>query len=350
VTRVTSDAATVVWTGPETAAVCHAPDGSTARADAATGRRGTRVAHVAGLAPDRRYVCTLEPGGRRRVRFRTAPSDAGAFTFAVAGDTGDGSVQAAALARRILAGRPAFFVHLGDFAYPKGTASQFDARFFRPFRRLLARVPIFPTPGNHDLRARSVYRTLFAPAADRDDGDGPRYAFDWGPAHLVSVASPAVAKASPTLAWLGEDLAATSGRPWRIVFLHEPVYTSGTKATVAGLRAALEPVLEKAGVELVLTGHEHFYERSLPACQYVREASVLHVISGGGNDNLDAERTHPNFARVLSTPHYVRVHVTPERLDIRAIGLDGHVLDHAHRRRGERVACRADGWPLPRDR
>src|SRR6266496_1183391 len=95
-----------------------------------------------------------------------------------------------ALARRILAGRPAFLVHLGDMAYPSSRASTLDARFFRPYRRVLARVPFFPTPGNHDLVRRSAYRDLFAPIAGGEAPGGPHYAFDWGAAHLVSVSSP----------------------------------------------------------------------------------------------------------------------------------------------------------------
>jgi hypothetical protein len=53
---------------------------------------------------------------------------------------------------------------------------------------------------------------------------------------------------------------------------------------------------------------------------------------------------------LLAVTHYLRVHVTPEAIDVRAVDLSGHVLDHARRRRGESPACRAEGWPVPKNR
>ena len=316
------------------------------------GSGGLRYAHLVGLLPAHTYACQLVVTGgrgpRRTVRFRTAPAASESFTFAAVGDSGDGSPQAAALVRRILAGRPAFLIHLGDIAYGACTAAELSGRFFRPYRRLLRRVPLFPTPGNHDLHRQSVYRTVFAPVADGEDRGGPHYAFDWASAHFVSVSSPEFGAGDGEGArWLADDLEAARPRPWRIVFLHEPVYSGGTKRVVRGLRADLEPLLEAGGVALLLAGHQHFYERADPACEYVSGASVLEVISGGGGANLDLPVMKAGFPRTVSATHYLRVRVAPTRLDIRAIDLDGHVLDHVHRSVGAVTPCRASGWPRP---
>ncbi|TMA40156.1 MAG: hypothetical protein E6J79_00955 [Deltaproteobacteria bacterium] len=354
VTRVTPTAATVVWTGPMETVDCRRPDGRSVQVVAPEGRRGLRVARLAGLVPATDYGCRIGPGHPpSRVRFRTASVESVPFTFAAVGDTGDGSRTAAALARRILAGRPAFLVHLGDFAYPGGKARQYAAEFFRPYGRLLRRIPLMPTPGNHDLEPRSVYHDLFAPAADGEDAGGPHYAFDWNAAHLVSVSSPEFARdGAPGAGWLAADLAAAAVRPWRIVFLHEPPYSAGVKFTVPGLRDVLEPIVERGRTDLVLAGHEHLYERSTPACAYAAEARTLHVVSGGGGANLDPDpvRPHPNFPRVVSVTHYLRIRVTPAELDIRAVDVSGHVVDRVRRRRGADVACLSSGWPPPRDR
>jgi len=352
VTRVTPTGATVVWTGDGEALDCRGPDGSRMEVASRPGQRGLRVAAVGGLRPATTYGCRMRSGGRApSVRFTTAPSEAVPFTFAAVGDTGDGSAAAAALARRILAGRPAFLVHLGDIAYPSGTARQYAAEFFRPYARVLRRVPLMPTPGNHDLGRRSVYRDLFAPAADGEDAGGPHYAFDWGAAHLVSVSSPEFARdAAPGADWLGTNLAAAAGRPWRIVFLHEPPFSAGVKFTVPGLRGVLEPILERGRTDLLLSGHVHLYDRAAPACAYAADARTLHVISGGGGANLDSVVQHPNFPAAVSATHYLRVRVTPTRLDLRAVDVSGHVLDHVRRERAGDVACIASGWPPPRDR
>src|SRR4029077_13715271 len=135
---------------------CGAGDGATHDMPGERGRRGVRIARLGDLAPHTLYRCRLAPrAGRRVVRFRTAPAGSTPFVFAAVGDTGDGSRSAAQLARRILARRPGFVVPLGDFAYPRGTAAEYDREFFRPYARLLARVPLMPTPGNHDLGRRS---------------------------------------------------------------------------------------------------------------------------------------------------------------------------------------------------
>lgn len=356
VSRVGPSTAIVVWTGRDAEALaCRGPDGRRTEVVGEPNRHDLRIARLGGLLPGTRYVCRVErvASGQvlHRLSFRTAGDPERPFTFAVVGDTGDGSPQAATLARRIRAGRPDFLVHLGDMAYPSGTPAEYDARFFRPYRRTLARVPLFPTPGNHDLRPRSVYRRLFAPIADGEDAGGPHYAFVWGHAYFASISSPSFTKGGAVgVRWLAENLADARLRAFRIVFLHEPLYTAGAKVTVPGLRAVLEPLLEASHTDLLLTGHQHFYERAEPACEHVSGASVMEISSGGGGANLDPQATHPNFARDVSATHYVRVRVTPDLLELRAIGLDGRVLDHVRRRRGEAAPCRSGGWPPPHDR
>ena len=281
---------------------------------------------------------------RWRLRFRTAPAGPAPFRFAVVGDSGDGSPQARALARRIRAGRPDFLVHLGDMAYTHGNAEEFAHRFFGPYRRLLARVPIFPTPGNHDIAHQDVYARVFAPIPGMES---PRltYSFDWAGTHLVSLRYRYFGM--DDTAWLTADLAAASALRWRFVFLHEPVYPASHKRVATGLRARLEPLLEAADVALLLAGHQHVYARSEPACEHVPGAQLVQLTSGGGGASLDRATPSANFARVASVTHYLRVSVTPDALVVRAIGLGGHVIDRLRRRRGAPVPCRSGGWPEP---
>jgi len=344
VTRVDRTAASVVWTGAGTRVVCRGKDGAVAEARGAERGRGLHAARVESLRPDTPYACgILEDNGHRvaRVRFRTAPAPGATFLFAAVGDSGHGGRVGRAIAQRIRAAHPAFLVHLGDFAYTHGTAREYDSSFFRTYRSTLRRIPIFPTPGNHDLYARSIYRTLFAPAYDGTDE--LRYHFTWGAAWFVSLSPRAGAAGAPGLA---ADFAAGGPGLWRIVFLHEPLYTAGWKRVEPGLREALAPVVEAAGVDLVLAGHQHFYERSLPSCAFVPTARVLHVTSGGGSGvGLDPVRAHPNFARAVSASHFLRIRVSAEWLDVRAVGADGHTIDRMRRARSADLTCRGEGWP-----
>jgi len=349
VTAVTSNAASVVWTAarPADAVRCRGAAGETVEGTTTATRRGLRVTRLEGLAAARAYRCTIGP---RRIHFRTAPAGNQPFTFAVVGDTGDGSPAAAALARRIRAGRPAFLIHLGDLAYGHGGAALLEARFFRPYRRTLARIPLFSTPGNHDLHGRSVYTAVFPPAAPAGSHDGLLYAFEWGAAHFVSASYRDVAGGGAAGRWVADDLRAARARPWRILFLHEPPYSPGQKYVAPGLRAALVPILEAGAVDLLLTGHQHFYAHAEPFCEHGPGPGVLEVISGGGGENLDPPAVRPNFPRVVSVTHYLRVRVTDEALDVRAVDVRGHVFDHVRRARNAPAACRSEGWPPPRER
>src|SRR5262249_61390526 len=137
-------------------------------------------------------------------------------------DGGPGGPVGRAVARRIRGAPPAFLAHVGDFAYTHGTVGEYAPYFFGPYEPTLRRVHLFPTPGNHDLYARSVYRDLFPPAYDgtRD----LRYHFGWGAASFVSLSARDGAAGAPGLA---DDLAAAGPRSWRIVVIHEPIYTTG---------------------------------------------------------------------------------------------------------------------------
>jgi len=345
VTGVTGTAASVVWTGRGVERVeCRGADGPTPAAATRARGHGLASARIEGLRPASRYVCRIAGASIRypRVRFRTAPAGSEPFTFVAVGDTGDGSPEAAALARRIQRSRPAFLIHLGDMAYRKANGGALDARFFRPYRRALARTPLFPTPGNHDLQSGSRYHEVFV------DGDKAQYSFDWGAAHFVSVSYADIASGDEAAArWLADDLARAGQRPWRIVFLHMPPFSPGAKRVAAGLRRRLEPLIEAGHVDLLLAGHQHFYARAEPLCEHVPNASVLEVISGGGGKGLDPSATHPNFPRVASVTHHLRVTVSADRLDIRAIDLEGHVIDRVERLRASPPPCHRDGWPAP---
>jgi hypothetical protein len=336
--------AAVAWTGGGVTLRCRGRGGRLPDARAVRDAHGLSVVRLGGLAPGTGHRCRL---GGRRLRFRTAPPDARPFTFVALGDSGDGSREAAALAARVAAVPAAFLVHLGDLAYPRGTAAELDARFFRPFAAALTRLPLFPTPGNHDATRDSAYRAAFATPLEADR----HYAFDWGPAHLVSLATWALEDdADGAARWLADDLARAAGRPWRIVFLHEPLYGAGVKSTVPGLRERLGPILEAGRVDLVLAGHEHVYARTEPVCTHVPGTGVLHVTSGGGGADLGPGLSHPFFARTAAVVHYLRVRVGPRTLRLRAVALDGTLVDEVTLRRGAPRPCRRDGGPPPRAR
>jgi hypothetical protein len=237
---------------------------------------------------------------------------------------------------------PSLVLHLGDLAYPRGSFQDYEDYYFGPCRDLMRRVPFFPCPGNHDYMTRDAFpylalhdlpQVVSVPESDR----GRYYSFDWGGVHFVSVDSniPLVRAAEgqgPMLDWLENDLR-TTRQYWKIVYFHHPPFAGGPNendelATLA--RNRLVPIIERHGVQLVLNGHEHSYQRTFPLTgkQIVTKGNgTVYVTSGGGGYGLYAAYSHPLVAVRHSVHHYLRVDVGTSRLNVRAIGLKGEEID-----------------------
>lgn len=172
---------------------------------------------------------------------------------------------------------------LGDNAYPDGTDSDYQKAIFEMYPQTLRTSPVWSALGNHDARSANsvtqsgVYYDLFTfptrgQAGGVASGTEAYYSFDHANIHFISIDSQdSDRSADGAMAqWLRADLAATT-RDWIVAFFHHPTYTKGTHdsdkdSDSAGrmndMRATILPILEAGGVDLVLTGHSHVYERS----------------------------------------------------------------------------------------
>ncbi|MCW5889589.1 MAG: metallophosphoesterase [bacterium] len=352
VTAVTMHEAVVTGSGRAPRAVsCTGPDGASARAAITEPTGRVWRARVGGLTPATRYRCkvTRKQSSSRLVRFRTAPGADDTVTFAVVGDTGDDSPEATVLAWQLARNPPDFVLHVGDLAYPHATAAALQQRFFRIYRALLTRTVFYATPGNHDLSTASAFRPIFAQETLPRSPHDAQYAFDWGPLHLVAISSREVGPdADAERQWIAADLAQARERPWRIAFLHDPVYSPGSKYTVRGLRRTLVPILEAGRVDLLITGHEHLYARADASCVHDPAARMLQIVTGGGSADLDHADPGPAFPVVVSRTQYLRVRATPRTLDVKAIDLAGRIVDRFRLHRDRSGPCRRDGWPPSR--
>jgi hypothetical protein len=275
-------------------------------------------------------------------QFRTAPSDGtGTIKLVAFGDSGNGSTAQGQIASRLDAETFDLAIHTGDVAYSNGTYADFEARFFPFYRNWLRRAPIFPSIGNHDDRTGSAtpYRSLFAlprvGASPAFPNNAERfYSFDFGPVHFVALDTEAafqtIARRQEQVAWLTEDLQNAQGRPWRIVFFHRAPYSSGGEhGSDLPVRQVFGPILEQHGVQLVLNGHEHDYERTVPwreSASADRQA-VTYVVTGGGGAVLYPAATSAWTAHSRSAHHYVRAVVSATNLTIEAVGTNGAVFD-----------------------
>ena len=270
-------------------------------------------------------------------KFTTAIAPgSGTVNFIAFGDSGDGSPQQAQIGTLIGNESFNFALHMGDVAYEDGTYQQYHDFFFTPYQSWLRSHPISLTIGNHDDRTANAapYRDLFVLPENGTsqifpDSKERYYSFDWGPIHFVCLDSELsfldTSRRQEQVNWLSADLAATT-QPWRIVFFHRPPYSSGFHGSDLALQQAFGPIFEQRHVQLVLNGHDHDYERSVPWRETGPQA-VTYVVTGGGGAELRAVGQSAFTAVATSVNNYVRATVSGCQLTLQAVGINGAVFD-----------------------
>jgi hypothetical protein len=246
---------------------------------------------LSGLQPDTFYYYSIGSGSQTLATgdsfyFRTAPTNARPVRLWVVGDSGTGN-EAAASVREAYYGYNGstaadVFMMLGDNAYGNGLDSEYQRAVFEVYPDLLRHTVVWPTLGNHDAAENSEdfehngepYLNIFTLPKTGQCGGVPSgselyYSFDYANIHIVCLDSFLSSRATngPMLSWLASDLAATE-KDWIIAFWHHPPYTWGThnsdstEFSLSEMRQRALPLLESYGVDLVLCGHSHVYERS----------------------------------------------------------------------------------------
>ncbi len=252
--------------------------------------------------------------------FRTAaPADQAAFSFAVLGDTRYNHAAHQSVADCIAQLGPDFALHMGDLVQAGGDASDWDM-FFSVEGNLLHQTSLFPVLGNHENNHPNYLDAFHLPNNER------WYSFDYGHAHFVALQVDGYASfvpGSPQYAWLENDLA-SSDKEWKVVALHIPPYSSGPNAPYGDApvaQAVLPPLFERYGVDVVFSGHDHDYERSLVS-------GITYVVSGGGGAPL-YEQTNPNPYSLYftSTLHTVLVTINDDTLSAIGVRPDGVLFD-----------------------
>ena len=282
--------------------------------------------------------------------FRTPP-ESGSLRFVVVGDSGAGTLPQLQVVSCLSTAAMDLILHTGDLVYPELSRELVDLRCFSVFGPLLRRVPLYPTMGNHDVY-NTLYRAppgtpyleTFAVLTNPVTGTAHFYSFDWGDAHFVSLFVPgllpypelrayALGADSPQLQWLEQDLARTD-RPWRIVFMHSPMFTSGGRRyddlNTNGVPDRLElqtlllPVLQRYGVQVAFFGHDHVYERFRPV------GSLFMWTTGGGGYTLySLTERDPLSERFETRFHHLECELSRDRLRVVTRDRLGVVFDEA---------------------
>jgi 3',5'-cyclic AMP phosphodiesterase CpdA len=188
------------------------------------------------------------------------PREEDSVRFAIIGDTGTGSKSQYEIGAQMTKARAVFpfefVIMLGDNIYGSERPQDFMTKFEKPYQALLdAKVPFYASLGNHDDPTQRFYK-LF-------NMNGERY-YTYSKGHARFFVLDSNYMDQPQLKWLEEQLSRSTDR-WKIAYFHHPLYSSGERhGSEVDLRAQVEPLFIKYGVDVVFAGHEHFYERIKP--------------------------------------------------------------------------------------
>jgi hypothetical protein len=268
------------------------------------------------------------------ITFATAPApgDETPFTLLAFGDSGDGTSAQTALAAQMAHESFDLVLHAGDVVYPSGSVPDYGPRFFTPYASIIAGHCVFPTLGNHDLDDPTApgYFDAFSIARNNPENSGHYYSFVWGGTKIVSIDTwssfQTTGPPPAMMTWLQNELASSTSR-WLVVLMHVPAFSSGAIFSQSQpLRTALVPLFEQLHVDLVVQGHDHAYERTVPISSAGRPAVTYVTTGGGGGDLLTVPTTSNTAVRSVST-HYLLVDVSHASLHLRAIELGGASVD-----------------------
>ena len=243
------------------------------------------VVNVPALQPLTRYYYEVGTGAAFFVGdvndfFETAPAVGTSVPTRiwVIGDSGTANANAAAVRNAFInytgTRHADAWLMLGDNAYNSGTDTEYQNAVFNMYPTILQNTTLWSTRGNHESDAGGgTYYNIFtfprnAEAGGLASGTEAYYSFEYGNIHFICLDAFGSSRSatSPQATWLRNNLAAVE-RDWIIAFWHHPPYTKGshnsdTEIELIEMRQNMLPILEDGGVDLVLCGHSHSYERS----------------------------------------------------------------------------------------
>jgi 3',5'-cyclic AMP phosphodiesterase CpdA len=264
------------------------------------------------------------------------------FPFAVIGDSGCGCSGQKLVADQLFnwyKKKPfGMVLMLGDNIYPEssffggkkgGDPRLFKSRFDDFYQPLLDnKVKFFAALGNHDMEADRGRSMIADKERFHMIGSLGYYSFEpedqKGLIAFFAVNSIPIVDGGTDkgqIDWLRETLKVTDST-WKVVFMHHPIYTgAGGHRADEGLLNALESVLVDGGVQLVLSGHNHYYSRTKP------QQGITYITAGGGGRSLVSVKSTGQLEKAIEDYHFMYFEASFNRLDYWAISGDGKEID-----------------------
>ena len=209
-------------------------------------------------------------------------------------------------------------VLMGDNLYGESRPQEYANFFEKPYKALLdAGVKFYAALGNHDDRNQRFYKNF-------NMEEKQYYSFKAPKQNVRFFALESTYPEPEQLKWFENELKG-SGEDWKIVFMHHPLYSSGGRhGSDVGLREVLEPLMVKYNVSVVLTGHDHFYERIKP------QKGIAHFLVGSAGKLApgDIDKNSPLTARGFDTDYaFLVAEILGDQMYFQAITRTGGIMD-----------------------
>ena len=256
---------------------------------------------------------------------------------------------------------------LGDNAYSSGTQKQYNKALFKPYIELVKRYAIWTLIGNHDARRWAFYDIFDFPTQGESGGVASQseayYSINSHNLHLVMLDSETVNRdADGKMAtWLKKDLAANT-KPWVIVAFHTPPYSDGghksddnfdSGGRLVDMRENFVPIFDEYGVDVVLSGHSHGYERSKlivghtgksetfsqknilqdKKTDYIKyldkrkNSGTIYTVCGSSSKVDGATYSHPAMPYSMGAMGSLVLEITPTKLTSKFLTMSGAIAD-----------------------
>ena len=256
---------------------------------------------------------------------------------------------------------------LGDNAYSSGTQKQYNKQLFKPYKELVKRYAPLAVIGNHDARRWAFYDIFDSPINGESGGvaSGAKeyYSIDEGNLHLVMLDSETVNRdADGAMAqWLKKDLAANT-KPWVVVAFHTPPYSDGghksdsdfdSGGRLKDMRENFVPIFDEYGVDVVLSGHSHGYERSKLIINHTgksdtfstknilqdkktdyiksrhskKNSGTVYVVCGSSAKVDGATYSHPAMPYSMGAMGSLILEITPTKFTSKFLTMNGIIAD-----------------------
>ena len=250
----------------------------------------------------------------------TLPNKEGSLRFAAIGDTGTGSAKQRDVGMVMAQYRAVFpfdfVLMMGDNMYGGESARDFKEKFEDPYKELLdAKVKFYASLGNHDQGLQVNYVNF--------NMNGKEY-YRFTKDNVAFYALNSNYMDKKQVAWLEKELAQDTSE-WKICFLHHAPYSSAKKhGSDSQLREVVEPIFLKYGVNVVLAGHDHVYERVKP------QKGIYYFVSGAGGKlrTGDLKSASPLTDKAYDKDmHFMLFEVADDQMYFQTISRTGETVD-----------------------